>query len=313
MKIGIIEPEGFSKKAENLLSAIGGVEKFSTSDSLASFVLDKEVIFIRLKYFWDKKLLKNAPKLKYICTPTTGLNHLDLKFLEEKAIEVISLKGETEFLSKNIRATPEHTFGLVLALLRNYNKAFLSSNNKKWNRDLYKGREIFGKHFGIIGLGRVGKIVAGYLHSFGANVYYFDKDKAVHSRIAKRCSSILKTIAACDVVMLCASYNEKNKAMIDKSCIDQMKGKYFINTARGELADENYLIKKIRQGHFRGVALDVITGENHSNNLPELLSLVSKENLIITPHIAGATFESMAKTEEFVAGKLLKKIRKNHE
>ena len=88
-----------------------------------------------------------------------------------------------------------------------------------------------------------------------------------------------------------------------------MEGKFFVNTARGELIDEEYLLKKINDGIFKGIALDVISNETSQNNLNEFLELSEKNNLIVTPHIAGATYESMWKTEGFIYKKLYEEIK----
>lgn len=308
MQIGILEPLDFSQKAKNTLVKYGNVEFFN-GKNLKVFLKDKDILFIRLKYKIDKIFLQFAPELKIICTPTTGLNHLNLDEVNKRNIKIISLKGEREFLS-TIRATPEHTIGLLISLLRNYNRAFLNTKNSIWNRELYKGYEIYGKTVGIIGMGRVGKILSKYLEAFGADIVYTDiidiEDAPLN---AKKLINNNDLIEQSSIIFLTASYSKDNEKMIDRSAIDLMKDKYFINTARGELLDESYLIKKLSQKHFKGVALDVLSDEtNADNKLKDLLLLCDKVNLIITPHIAGATYESMWRTEEFIVEKLLKDI-----
>ncbi len=306
MQIGVLEPRHFSKKAKKDLEAYGNVEFFD-GENKKDFLLNKEILFIRLKYKLNKDFLEEAKELKYICTPTTGLNHLDLGAVNIRVIKIISLKGENKFLS-TIRATPEHTIGLLLSLLRNYNKSFLNTSNKVWNRDLYKGYEVYGKTIGIIGMGRVGKILSKYFEAFDAKVIYIDIDKVEAPRNAVSTCSMLELIEQSDIVFLTASYSIENEKMISKKELDLMKGKFFINTARGELVDELYLIEKIKENHFNGVALDVINNETDldNNQLQNLLPLCDKNNLILTPHIAGATYESMWRTEEFITDKLIK-------
>ena len=141
MNIGILEPEAFSKFALDTLKLKGSVQEYN-GGLLNEFLMDKDVLFIRLAYKMDHDFLRNAPKLKYICSPTTGLNHIDLDEVKRRGISVISLKGESDFLQK-IRATPEHIFGVTIALLRNYKKAFNCKTLAKWDRDICKGNEIF--------------------------------------------------------------------------------------------------------------------------------------------------------------------------
>lgn len=305
MRIGILELKDFSQKAIKELNKLGTVELFDGLD-MDGFMADKEIIFIRLGNFIGSDFLNKAKNLKYICTPTTGLNHIDLEECEKRGIKIVSLKGEYEFLS-TIRATPEHTFGLVLSLLRNYKEAFLNQKNTKWDRELYKGFELYENSVGIIGFGRVGKILAKYFEAFGAKVCFYDIDdsiREIHS--ASKLSSIEEVINQSNIVILSASYTESNHQFFDKKYIDSLENKYFINTARGELIDEKYLLSKIEQNFFKGVALDVIQNEQSNNRVEKILELTNTNNLIITPHIAGATYSSMYRTEEFIVTKLKK-------
>lgn len=307
MQIGILEKKDFSQKAIAILKKIDQVEFFDGAN-LEKFVQDKEIIFLRLKYFIGKKILDRAGKLKFICSPTTGLNHLDLVEIKKRNITVLSLGGENKFLF-NIRATPEHTFGLLLSLLRNYKKAFLNRKNTAWDRDKFKGYEISGKNIGIIGFGRIGKILAKYFSVFGAKVFFYDINSKIKPYYgAAKINKLEALIKKCDVLLLCASFDKKNEKFFNKKYINLLKNKYFINTARGELVDEEYLIKKIKENHFRGVALDVISNETGKNNLNKFIDLTENRNFILTSHISGATFESMCNTEEFLVKKLKKRL-----
>ena len=312
-KIGILEPDGFSVEGLAKLNQLGQVDLFCGQIShLADFLADKDVLFIRLAYRIDAGFLQQAPCLKVLCTPTTGLTHLVEPDLQARGVTVLSLQGEQEFLQQ-IRATPEHALGLALSLLRNYRVAFRSADRPEWDRDRYRGHEICGRTIGLIGFGRVGRLLAKYFSALDARVVFYDPDPAIAQQYgAERMGSIEELIAVSEMVMLCASFHEANRGMIDRRKIDLMQGKFFINIARGELIDEAHLIDKINEGFFAGVALDVIERENQpGNRLPLLLPLTSEHNFILTPHIAGATFESMAKTEVFVADKLARFFDEN--
>ncbi len=305
MRIGILEPKNFSTSAINELSELGDLSVFK--DNIDDFLKDIDVLFIRLGYFIGEDILNKAPRLKIICSPTTGLNHIDLEETKKRNIKIISLKNEREFLS-TIRATPEHTFGLVLALLRNYKSSFLNSQNTEWNRDKYTGNEIYGNKTGIIGLGRVGKILAKYFNCFGAEVFYYDIDSKIQTDLnIIQTNSIEELINKTEIIILSASYSDK--IIINRNHFNLMKNKYFINTARGELIDENYLIEKIDDNFFKGVAIDVITNENGDNNLSNILKVADNKNVILTPHISGATFTSMNRTEKFIVGKLESELK----
>ena len=309
MQIGILEPKDFSIEAINELKTLGQVSAFSNG-SIADFILDKTIIFVRLNYFIGKDILENASNLKYICTPTTGLNHLDLNYLRERDIHVISLKGEFDFLS-DIRATSEHTFGLILSLLGNYKRAF-SPSKELFDRDLYKGSEIFGNSVGIIGFGRIGILLAKYVEVFNGSCFFFDIDKSkkeIYNSI-KLCS-IEEVISRCNIICLCASVEKGNDEFFDKKYIDLLKNKFFINTSRGELINEDYLIKKIKENFFKGVAIDVYQNESKKeNNLDEFCAIDQSINFIMTPHIAGATYTSMIRTEDFITKKIINLCKK---
>jgi D-3-phosphoglycerate dehydrogenase / 2-oxoglutarate reductase len=304
MKIGVLEPEDFSVKAIEKLSTVGVVVVY-TGGNVSVFLKDLDVLFIRLGYFIDSNFLQYSKKLKFLCSPTTGHNHIDLKYLNDKNIELVSLRGEREFLN-TIRATPEHTFGLILSLIRNYKAAFIHVGLGRWDRDSLKGSELYGKNVGIIGMGRVGMLIAQYCRLFGSKISYFDINKvSVESDFFSK-DSVGSLIESADIVVLCASYDKGMGFILDKEEVKLLKGKFLINTARGELINEKYLIHAIEEGGVSGVALDVISNEEDCERVKKWSKLSEKySNLIVTPHIAGATVESMERTEVFIVEKLI--------
>ena len=145
MVIGILEPNSFSKECLKDLKKKMKVNIFSGND-FSTFLKPINVLFIALKYKIDEKFLKMCPNLKVICSSTTGLNHIDVEYPKNKNIKLISLQQETSFL-KNIRATPEHTFGLILALLRNYKFAFHQNAPKNGKEKVYLGKNYLKKRW----------------------------------------------------------------------------------------------------------------------------------------------------------------------
>lgn len=302
-KLGIVESKDFSQKAFKTLSAHYAIEVYESKEPLSGFLNDKEAIFVRLEHMIDDNLIKQASQLKFICSPTTGLNHIRIT---DKSIKIVSLKGEKEFLD-SIRATPEHVFGLSIALLRNYKFSFRSKNSNEWNREAYKGHELYGSKIGIIGLGRVGKILARYYSAFDAQVNYYDPN--VDLGIGNTCyktHSLNDLIKGSDIIILCANYEPENDFMLGEIQFKLLEGKYFINAARGELLDEAAFIVFLKKGLYHGVALDVVSCE--ATDMPsyeKILEIAENKNIVITPHIGGATYSSMHRTEEFIAEKLI--------
>jgi len=308
MQVGIVEPGNFSEKAILALRSLGSVELHSRRDDLKSFLWNKEVIFIRLKHFVGGEFLDWSPSLHTICSPTTGFTHFDLDAIRSRGVSLLTLKGEVEFL-EGIRATPEHTFGLILALLRNYHRSFLRMDVDSWDRDSLKGTEIYGRKIGIIGYGRVGRRVGKYCLAFEAEVRFFDITEIENDPGVTRETTLEELIRWSDVVVLSASYCPGGPPILERDHIKLLTGKYLINTARGELVDEECLIASVMDSSVAGVAIDVIQNEHGSNRIETWKQLTLTRNVIVTPHIGGATLTSMQRTEEFLAEKLVRKYK----
>lgn len=306
MQIGILEPDGFSSEALTCLSRLGEVSAYG-GGNLQVFLAPLDALFVRLGHRIDKDFLAKAPRLRWLCSPTTGHNHIDEEALFTLNIRLLTLRGERVFL-ETIRATPEHTLGLVIALLRRYRRAFDDVEAGKWDRSRCIGEELHGNHVGIIGLGRVGYRVATYFSILGALVNWCDPVDVPSLPEWQRFPDIHSLIESSRIIVLCADYSSKQSPIIGKNEIDAMEGRYFINTARGELVDEAVLLQAIHLNRLAGVATDVIVDENGKHRLSEWSSLLPERNLIVTPHIAGATFESMARTECYVADKLVSAV-----
>ncbi|MGH1376949.1 MAG: NAD(P)-dependent oxidoreductase [Alphaproteobacteria bacterium] len=305
-----LEPADYSPEAREIIETRSYLKDGPiTRTSLKEDIGDYDCIIVRLGHKIDKDLLENAKKLKVIVSATTGLNHIDIEEAKSCGIVILSLKGETEFL-ETVTATAEHTIGLMLSLIRQTPQAYNSVMDGKWDRNLFKGHDLFGKTLGIIGYGRLGKIVAKYAAAFGMTVIAYDiqninNDEPVES------ASLNSVLSQSDIITLHASYSPENEGFIDKSCFDKMKkGAVFINTARGEIIDEKALLEALETRHLSGAALDVISNEQDLLTVPISDNLLYKyackhENLILTPHIGGATYDSMYKTEVFMAHKLV--------
>jgi D-3-phosphoglycerate dehydrogenase / 2-oxoglutarate reductase len=306
----IAESQGFSPNALEILSNVFQVECADLDQAgLKSRIKDVNCLWVRLRNYIDRSLIVAAPKLKVIATNTTGLNHIDLKAAAENGIEVVSLRGEVEFL-KSIRATAELTIALTLAVLRNLHAAHEHVLAGGWDRVPFKGREIFEKTVGIVGYGRLGSIVAGYFRAFGANVLICDP-KLVSQRHVDgfEVRELHDLLAESEIVSLHANYTPANEGFFGRAQFQAMRpDSIFINTARGELVDEAALVEALQEKRLAGAALDVISSEHdQSESLSKLRELARKSgNIILTPHIGGNTFESLSRTEGYLAQKLIR-------
>jgi D-3-phosphoglycerate dehydrogenase len=316
MKIVVVESQDFSKDALQLLSEIGTVILLDIEDvnSLQDYLKDADVLFVRLRFYISSKIIDSAPQLKYILTATTGLDHIDVDYFESKGGEVISLKGEYDFLS-SIPSTAEHTWGLILALMRNTTKAFDDVKKGFWRRDLFKGNNLKGKKIGLLGLGRVGLQVANYAEAFGMEIGFYD-NKNIEKAKCKSFNDPKSLFSWADIISIHIPLNFDNIHFVNKALLDHVKSNaVLINTSRGAVVDELYLCQRIEEKMIKGYASDVLENEiNSKDNLEnERLVMLVKENynVILTPHIAGATYESMEMTEEFVVEKLYETMNGN--
>ncbi len=309
-----VEPNGYSLDAKDLLQAYANFSVGPlTREQLIRAVPNYDALIVRLAHQIDKEILNSSSRLKVIATATTGLNHIDLHCAYANNITVLSLTDEPGFL-EGVYATSELTWALILAVTRNLPQASRSVHNGYWDRDSYKGVELNGSTLGIIGLGRIGRKVADYARAFGMKVFAYTKTSNYLNSsgitITRELTTLLKNS---DIVSVHLPLNPDTETFFGKNEFSAMKkGAFFVNTSRGEIVDEEALIDALKSNRLAGAAIDVITGEANliNGNRSEIIDFSrSDSRLLITPHIGGATFQSMEKTELFMANKLLRFIQ----
>lgn len=304
------ESENYSDEASSILRDVGvlRLEVLDREELLASLA-DVHALIVRLGHQVDRAVLDAAPNLRVVVSATTGLDHLDLGVLDEGGVEVLSLKGETLFLDQ-IYATSEHTWALLLAVLRRVPAAHAEATMGRWERDRFKGRELAGRRLGIVGFGRIGRKVADYGRAFGMSVSAFDPHPERWVEGVRRVDSLVELARSADVLTVHVPLGPETENLIDGTVIEALPpGAVVVNTSRGGVLDEAALVASLRSGHLGGAAVDVVKGEGDKATLPENPLLVharTTDRLVVTPHIGGATFESMAKTEVFMAQKLVR-------
>ena len=307
-QIFIAEQQEFSTVAADLLRSAGEVTLVDASGSdLAAAFRNFDVVWVRLAHRIDKQVLGAAPRARILATPVTGLDHIDLDACEANGIRVVSLRGEVDFL-RSVRATAELTIALMLALIRRIPAARESVKRGVWNRNLFRGAELFGKTVGIVGVGRLGTIVAGYLRAFGCYVLGHDPRSDFPSNVVDhRCATLDELMTTSDVVTLHVPYGAATRHLIDEAALMRMKrGAFVVNTSRGGVIDERALLAALEKGVLGGAALDVLDGEpGITASHPVVAATQWMENLLVVPHIGGNTAESVAKTEVFLARKVI--------
>ncbi len=317
-----VEPRRYKPEVRELLAQAGEVDyaEVSSDEELFEVIQDKPytAVFLRLGLSFSRKMMEAMPALRYVITPTTGLNHIDLQAAEERGLRLISLKGEVDYL-QTIRSTSEHTMALLLALLRRLPEATRSVESGCWEREPFLGRELSGNRLGIIGYGRLGRLVARYAQAFYMQVSVYDTDGRQLRDLPEgmQSSSLEDLLAGSDFVSLHIPGTPENDGFMDASKFASMKpGAFFVNTSRGEVVDEQALLNALKSGHLGGAALDVLRGDSSwGAAVPEGHALLAfakcHPNLLITPHIGGYALESLDSTRKFVVEKFLGLALKN--
>ena len=298
----------YSQTALDIYKSIGDVCYIKDLNPNKEFV---DTIVTGLSIQLNDIFLSSFPRLKFIVSNTTGLNHIDLQYCKRNNINIISLKNEFKFL-ESINATPDFTISMVLSLARKLAQSYQDYISKEnCDRYDYVSHEFSDLSVGIAGCGRVGAKVEKKLKYLGFKTYGFDPYKEEEYFKKNKIERIKKFddfISQIDILVISITYSKDNINFFDYEKLKKLKkGSIVINTARGEVLDENALIDLLESKHISSAGLDVLSTENIDNN--KLKLRINKycnnnNNLLITPHIAGATYGSMRRTQEFVAQKL---------
>jgi D-3-phosphoglycerate dehydrogenase len=241
----------------------------------------------------DREVLSRADRLRAIATPSTGLDHIDLSAARERGIMVLSLKNDTQFLNQ-ITATAELAWALLLATVRRLPWAFDAARQGRWARDGFRGQQLSGKTLGILGYGRLGRIVAAYGRAFRMPVLACDRNEVPAAEGIKEVT-FDTLLRESDVLSIHIHLDDSNKKLISRNALAKMKpGSILINTSRGGIIDEPALLDALRYGPLAGAGVDVIDGEwgEHLENHPLIQYAREHDNLVITPHIGGVTHQS---------------------
>ena len=308
MRILIAEKSSFSENGLDAFSQIAPTDAFDlTQEQLVKKIVGYDILIVRLGLRVDKSVLAAGRDIRIIGTPTTGLDHIDLVTSEKRGIVVFSLKGERAFLDQ-VYATAEHTIALLLSLIRHVPSAFKAAKNYNWRRDLFRGTELNGKVLGIVGCGRLGSMVARYTAAFGMDVLGYDPYQPDLPIGVNRCENLAELLSSSDIVSIHVPLNQETCGMFSEREFNSMRPRaILINTSRGSILDESALLHALETGKLAGAALDVLDDEmqvNEHRNHPLIEYARSHENLIITPHIGGATYESVEKADLFIAQKI---------
>ncbi len=275
-------------------------------DALLSGIADCTAYVASAAVRVDAAFLDAAPNLRFIGSPHTGRDHLDQAAIAARGI-VLRHIAEERALLDGFSATAEHAFALILAVIRHVGPAMLAARQGDWARERFTGFQLLGKTLGLVGLGRLGSIAARIGQGFGMRVIGCDPRPVDLPGVTRL--PFDRVLADADVVSLHLHLAPETEGLIGRAAFAAMKpGAILINTSRGRIVDEAALIEALDSGRLGGAGLDVIDGEWMDDAArrehPLLAYARAHDNLVVTPHIGGATVESITGARIFIARKV---------
>lgn len=290
----------FKEKAIALGFEVDDRPLMTRAETLA-VIANYDGIAVRTKFRLDKEIFDAAPNLKFVARAGAGLDNIDVAIAKEKGVALLAAN------QGNMDAVGEHAIGLLLSLMNNFRNADLQIRNGIWDREANRGYELKDKTVGIIGYGFMGQSFARKLVGFGVNVIAYDKYKTGFSDAYAKEVSMEEIVKHCDVLSLHIPLTTETKQMVDAEYFFHFKKPiFFINTARGEIVNTGAVLANIANGKIRGAGLDVLETEKFPAVLDQqwFSELVANDKVILTPHVAGWTFDSYRKISEVLAQKL---------
>ena len=318
MTVALIKIQGLTEEAIDIYRKYRPTVIFSNLNELMSsqHLNSIDTLLIGLSKFLDKKFFEKLPNLKYLITPTTALDHIDINYCHKNKITIISLRDAREKLEV-VTGAADHALSLILIGIRKITFARESVLAGAWERasDLL-GREFSSVNVGIIGFGRIGQRVGNYCDNLGMNVSFYDLKEIDNPGKFK--SLDLKELAEkSDAILLSATASPENYNFIDKNFFSEIKPKdrSLINISRGSLVSDSAIIEALNESKLSFYASDVLSDEETEEFDLSVSSLYNsqhhkKGNILLTPHIGGYTAESCKLTNQIVAEVWAKKVVK---
>lgn len=282
-------------------------EDFTSSrEAILEKIQDYQGIVIRSRFKIDAAFLDKATNLQFIARVGAGLESIDCDYAKVKNVELIAAP------EGNRNAVGEHALAMLLSLFNKINTADREIKSGHWNRESNRGHELDGKTVGIIGYGNMGKSFAKKLRGFNVKVLCYDILSGVGDANAKQVS-LEELQLQSDVLSLHIPWTPQTDKIVNRDFINAfVKPFWFINTARGKNVVTSDLVEAIESKKILGAGLDVLEYEKlsfehlfHDNEIPEAFQyLLNSDNIILSPHIAGWTFESHERLAQVIADKI---------
>ena len=305
MKIVFLDAKTIGEDIDlGCLEKLGELEKYPYSTQEEAYERTKEAdVVVTNKVEINESSIGGAEHLKLVCVTATGTNNLDKEYLAKRNIAWRNVAGySTEMVA-------QHTFALLFFLLEklSYYDTYVKSgkyiNDTTFTHFANVFHELYGKTWGIIGLGAIGRRVAEIAKLFGCRVIYYSTSGKNNNADYERVS-FEELLKQSDVVSIHAPLDENTKGLMDEKTFEMMKQTaILINVGRGPIIDEQALADALNQGKIAAAGLDVLSKEPMSEDNP-LRFIQESDKLIITPHIAWASIEARTRLMALVAGNI---------
>lgn len=278
----------------------------SSKEAIEAKIKDYHGIVIRSRFKIDKNFLDKATNLQFIARVGAGLESIDCDYALSKNIRLIAAP------EGNRNAVAEHTLGMILSLFNHLNRADREIRSGHWNRESNRGHELDGKTVGIIGYGNMGKWFAKRLRGFDVEVLCYDIQENVGDANAKQVS-LAELQQKADVLSLHLPWTPETDKMVNAAYINAFAKPFWIfNTSRGKNIVTADLVTALQSGKVLGAGLDVLEYEKLSfetlfqdKTTPEAFQyLLDADNVLLSPHVAGWTFESHERLAQVIVDKI---------
>jgi D-3-phosphoglycerate dehydrogenase len=286
------------KLAQSTVAALGDQVEVRWVDGpdrekLLAAVPEADALLVRSATTVDAEVLAAAPKLKIVARAGVGLDNVDVEAATARGVLVVNAP------TSNIHSAAEHALALLLAAARQIAAADATLREHTWKRSSFSGTEIFGKTVGVVGLGRIGQLVAQRIAAFGTHIVAYDPyvSSARAAQLGIELLSLDDLLARADFISVHLPKTPETKGLIDKEALAKTKpGVIIVNAARGGLVDEAALADAITSGHVRGAGLDVFGTEPCTDS-----PLFELPQVVVTPHLGASTAEAQDRAGTDVA------------